>query len=337
MSIEREPAVFALAASGGLGERIAAALGTPPAAHEERDFEDGEHKARPLESVRRRDAYVVHSLHGDGARSVNDRLCRMLFFCATLRDAGAASVTAVTPYLCYARKDRRTKPRDPVTTRYVAALFESMGVDRIVAMDVHNPAAFENAFRCPAEHLEARPLFVRRLIDSAGGAPLAVVAPDAGGAKRADVLRMALSRALGVDVGGAFAQKARSSGVVSGDLFAGDVDGRVAVIVDDLISTGETIVRTARRCMELGAVRVVAVATHAVFAPGAERALSDPAISELVVTDTVAPRPLPGPAAGRVTVLGVAPLLAEAIRRIHDGGSLVDLNEHVPDQPSERA
>jgi ribose-phosphate pyrophosphokinase len=331
------PAVFALAASRGIGDRIAAALGTPLAPHEERDFQDGEHKARPLESVRGRDAYVVHSLYGDAGQSVNDRLCRLLFFCATLRDAGAASVTAVTPYLCYARKDRRTKPRDPVTTRYVAALVEAMGVDRMVAMDVHNPAAFENAFRCPVEHLEARSLLVRRLADTADGAPLTVVAPDAGGAKRADALRTALSEALGVAVGSAYAEKERSGGVVTGDLLAGDLDGRVAVIVDDMISTGTTIVRTARRCMERGAIRVVAAATHAVFAPGAERALSDPALSEVVVTDTVAPRPLPRPARDRVTVLETAPLLAEAIRRIHVGGSLVDLNARGLDQASERA
>ncbi len=109
-------------ASRDLGERVAAAIGVALAPHEEREFEDGEHKARPLASVRDRDAYVVHSLYGDAQQSANDKLVRLLFFLGALRDAGAARVTAVAPYLCYARKDRRSKPRDPVSTRYVAAL-----------------------------------------------------------------------------------------------------------------------------------------------------------------------------------------------------------------------
>ena len=325
--------MFALAAGRDLGERIASSLGRALTPHEERDFEDGEHKARPLESVRRREAYVVQSLHGDGRQSVNDRLCRLLFFCGTLRDLGAASVTIVAPYLCYARKDRRTKPRDPVTTRYVAELVEAMGVDAIVAMDVHNPAAFENAFRCRAEHLEARYLIVRHLARIVGEEPLAVVAPDAGGVKRADALRTALAEAVGVPITSAYAEKARSGGVVTGDLFAGDVRGRVAVIVDDMISTGTTIVRTARRCREAGATAVIAAATHAVFAEGADEALADPALTGVVVTDTVAPRPLRGPAAARVTVLDTAPFLAEAIRRLRAGASLVELNACGPVSP----
>lgn len=324
------PAVFALASAAYLGERVAEALAVPLMPHEERDFTDGEHKARPLASVRGRDAYVLQSLHGDGRESVNDRLCRLLFFCGTLRDLGAASVTAVTPYLCYARKDRRTKPRDPVTSRYVAQLIEAMGVGAVVAMDVHNPAAFENAFRCRAEHLEARALLVDHLAGSVGREPLAVVAPDAGGVKRAGALRTALTEAVGAPVTSAYAEKARSGGIVTGDLFAGDVRGRVAVIVDDMISTGTTIVRTARRCREDGATAVIAAATHAVFAEGADEALSDPALTAVVVTDTVAPRPLRGPAAGRVTVLETAPFLAEAIRRMHEGGSLVELNARGP-------
>lgn len=104
---------------------MARRLGVSLAEHEERDFEWGQHKTRPLESVRDRDVFVVQSLHGDFERSVNDKLCRLLFFLGALRDAGAGRVTAVVPFLCYSRKDRKTKARDPVTTRYVAALFEA--------------------------------------------------------------------------------------------------------------------------------------------------------------------------------------------------------------------
>ncbi len=122
---------------------MAAVLGASLAEHEEREFEDGEHKARPLVSVRGRDVYVIHSLHGGPGQGANDKICRLLFFLATIREGGAARVTAVIPYLAYARKDRQTKSRDPVTTRYMAQLLEAMGVDAVVTLDVHNIVAFQ--------------------------------------------------------------------------------------------------------------------------------------------------------------------------------------------------
>ena len=152
--------LFCLTASAELGDGISAALGEPLAAHEEREFEDGEHKARPLDAVNGADVYVVQSLHGGPLQSANDKLCRLLFFIGAIKDAGAARVTAVTPYLCYARKDRRTKPNDPVTTRYIAGMFESVGTDCVVTLEVHNPVAFENAFRCRTVALTGTPLFV---------------------------------------------------------------------------------------------------------------------------------------------------------------------------------
>ncbi|HEX2679009.1 MAG TPA: ribose-phosphate pyrophosphokinase-like domain-containing protein, partial [Polyangiales bacterium] len=135
-SNQRVPALFSLQSGRPLLERICAELDVPPARLEERDFEDGEHKLRPLESVRGRDVYVVESLAADAARSVDDKLVRVLFLLGALRDAGARRVTVVAPYLCYARKDMRTKPRDPVTIRYLAQLFEAAGAQRIVTLDV---------------------------------------------------------------------------------------------------------------------------------------------------------------------------------------------------------
>ena len=189
--------IFALNATRDLGTAVARALGLELAPHEEREFEDGEHKARPLISVRGRDVYVVQSLHGGPEASPNDKLCRLLFFAGALRDAGAARVTAVVPYLAYARKDRRTQLRDPITTRYVAQLIEAVGVDRVVTVDVHNLAAFENAFRCPTMHLEARPLFVAHLLPLLREREMAVVSPDAGGVKRAELFRESLARRSG--------------------------------------------------------------------------------------------------------------------------------------------
>ncbi len=318
-------ALFALHATREFGQGVADALGITLAAHEEREFEDGEHKARPRESVRGRDAFVIQSLHGDETQSVNDKLVRLLFFIGALKDASADRVTAVVPYLGYARKDRRTKTRDPVATRYVAQLFEAAGADRVVTVDVHNLAAFQNAFRCPTDHLEAARLFVehfRALLDG----EVCVVSPDAGGVKRADRLRTLLARATGKEVAGAFMEKYRSRGVVSGAAFVGDVDGRTALIVDDLISTGTTMARGARACREHGATAVHAVATHGLFSGDAAATVADPVFDSITVTDTVPAFRLPAElVAERLTVLSAAPLFAEAIGRIHAGGSLVAL------------
>src|SRR5690606_10741336 len=204
-------------------EAVAAGLGLSLSPHEEREFEDGEHKARPLTSVRGADVYVIASLYGEDGASVNDKLVRLLFFVGALKDASAGRVTAVVPYLCYARKDRRSKPLDPVSSRYIAALFEAAGADRVVTMDAHNQAAYENAFRIPAEHLEARSLFAAHFAAVLGGGPVSVVSPDVGGVKRAEAFRQTLQAHIGRPVGGGFMEKYRSEGVVSGESLIADV------------------------------------------------------------------------------------------------------------------
>jgi ribose-phosphate pyrophosphokinase len=318
--------LFALEASRPYGEAVARALGRTLSAHEEREFEDGEHKTRPLVSVRGRDVFVVQSLHADAAQSVNDRLVRLLFFLGALKDASAARVTAVTPYLAYARKDRKTKARDPVTTRYVAGLFEAVGADCVVTMDVHNLAAFQNAFRCRAENLEAAPLFVTALLPLVRTDEVVVVSPDAGGIKRADAFRERLAAALDRPVGAAFAEKYRSRGVVSGDALVGDVEGRTAIIIDDLVSAGNTLARAAHACRAKGAARVLAAATHGVFAPQADAVLGPAEIERIFVTDTIAPRRDFSPALqARLAPVATAERFAEAIRRLHEGGSLTEL------------
>jgi ribose-phosphate pyrophosphokinase len=321
-----ELVLFALDASREFGSRVASALKVPLAAHEERTFEDGEHKSRPLVNVRGRDVFVIHSLYGDADESANDKLCRLLFFIGALKDAAAARVTALVPYLCYARKDRKTKARDPVTTRYVAALFEAVRTDQVVTLDVHNLAAYQNAFRCGTDHLEAKRLFVDYLAPALGAAEVTVVSPDAGGLKRADAFRGALGQALGRELPLAIMEKYRSAGVVSGTTLVGEVAGRVAILIDDLISTGRTLARTAAACQERGAVRVIAAATHGVFTGAANAELASAALAELVVTDTIPSFPLTDPAVRKKLVtLESAPLFAEAVRRIHEGGSIVDL------------
>jgi len=317
--------LFALDATAELGGRISEVLGLPLSPHEERGFKDGEHKVRPLTGVGDGDCYVIQSLHGGPDLSANDKLCRLLFFIGALKDAGAARVTAVAPYLCYARKDRRTKPFDPVTTRYVAALFEAVGTDAVLTLEVHNEAAFENAGRRRSITLPAATLFLEHALKYAEG-PLCVLSPDPGGVKRAELFRETLQARFGAPVGKAFADKHRSAGVVSGDLLVGDVTGATVFVVDDLISTGGTLVRAARAARAAGARRVIAFAAHGLFMPGAAEALADPALERIVVTDSVPPFRLAGAAvAGKVATVPAAPLLADAIGRLATGQALTDL------------
>ena len=322
------PYIFALECGRPYGEKVAKHLGLAIGDHEERNFEDGEYKIRPLVSVREGDVYVVQSLHGDDELSADEKLCRLLFFIGALKDASAGRVTAVVPYLCFARKDRKTKPRDPITTRYLAALFEAVQTDRVVTLDVHNLAAFQNAFRCRSEHLEATGLFARHFAARVDNREPVVVSPDSGGVKRADRLRAVLSGVMDRPIGTAFMEKTRSLGNVRGETLVGDVAGKTAVIIDDLISAGTTMARTAQACRSQGATEVFAAASHGLFVGDANRLLAGPDIDELVITDTIPPFRLSADVRnGKLVEIDASPLFAEAIKRMHEGGSIVDLLE----------
>jgi ribose-phosphate pyrophosphokinase len=321
--------LFAPQASREFGGRVADDLGLTLSPMEEREFEGGEHKTRPLVSVRGRRVFVLQSLSGDERGSANDRLCRLLFFIAGLKDSGASSVTACIPFLAYARKDRRTKERDPVTLRYVAQMIEAAGTDHLIGLDAHNLAAFECAFRCPVDHLEAAPLLASHLAQDAGDAPVCIVSPDIGGAKRAQRVQEILSRRLGRDVGFAIIEKRRSEGVVSGgDDVIGPVAGCRAVIVDDLIAAGTTLMRGVKACRSAGAARVDAFATHGVLVPESRQLLGPGGPDSLIVTDSILPTRIGGHGDARSpVVLRASGLYAEAIRRICEGGSVVALRE----------
>lgn len=318
--------LFALSETRALGERIAEAISASLSVVEEREFEDGEHKIRPLESVRGRDAYIVQSLDGGPQLTPNDKLVRLLFFASTLKENGARRITAVIPYLAYARKDRQTKPRDPVNTRYVAQLIEAAGVDAVVGFEMHNIVAFQNAFRTTTIHLDARAVFMERAIALAGADPVVVASPDPGGVKRAQLFREMLERRLGRPVGHAFLDKRRSAGKVSGDILAGEVRDAKVFVVDDLIATGGTLARAAARCREEGASAVYAFTAHGLFVGDAEKALRESKIEKFFITDSVPPHRLSGEILKtRVEVVSAAPLLAGAIRILHEGGSITAL------------
>ena len=310
---------FALRGSELLGKAVAASGDFGLAPHEERDFDGGEHKARPLVDVRGRDVFVLQSLQADPNASVNDRLMRLLFFIATCREHGAARVTAIAPYLAYSRKDRQTKPYDPVTTRYVAQLFEAVGTDVMITLDVHNLMAFQNAFRCRTMHLPTHRLFAADLLSRADDAPLAVVSPDPGGVKRAQLLREALEELSGQPVAFGFMEKRRSAGVVSGTHFAGEIDGHVVHIVDDMICGGGTILRAAEALRNRNAAQVHAIATHGLLTTRAVAALAkDDLLDSITLTDSTVPFAAPtAPLGTKLRVIGCAPLIAEAIGKLH--------------------
>lgn len=303
-----------------MGQALAAELDTAVAPHEDRSFEDGECKLRPLVNPRGADAYVLLGLHGGPVESPHDKLVRQLMFIATLRDHGARRVTAVVPYLAYARKDRRTKPHDPVGQRCVAQLFEAMGAAQIFALEVHNPAAFENAFRIPTIHLDARAAFDAVVHPLAETGPVVVASPDPGGAKRAQLWREELESRLRRPVGFAMVDKRRSSGVVSSmHLVSGEVEGATVLLFDDIVATGTTMQRAAEAIRREGAARVYAFAAHGLFVPPAAQALGGDAIEQLVVTDSVPAFRLPpdSPLRKRLQIVSCVPLLAAAIRESH--------------------
>lgn len=316
--------LFSLDAGAEFAGRVAAALGEPLAEHEERDFVDGEHKIRPLDDVEDADVYLVQSLSGDERSSVDDKLVRTLFCIGALRDAGAARISAVLPYLCYARKDRRTKLHDPLSSRYVASLFEAVGTDCVVTLDAHNQSAFENAFRCRTLHLPAQPLFVDYAAQQLKGDrnPLVVASPDVGGVKRAEALRLALAERLHREVGRAFVEKYRSAEKLTGGTLVGDVRGATVVVVDDLIAGGGTLCRAAAALHSGGAARVIAVASHGQFYGDALAKLRQQPLDAIAVTNSL---PQDGAADGP-QVIDCAPLLAEAIRRLHSGGPACQLS-----------
>lgn len=309
--------ILAPAATDRLGEQVADCLDMTLSPLEERDFEDGEHKTRPLVSVRSDDVVVVQALYDEPERSVNEKLVRLLFLLATLREHGAARVTAVIPYLAYARKDRQTRPRDPVTTRYMAQLLEAVGTDMVMTLEVHNPAAFQNAFRCRTLHLDAHELFAERLRDTGEGSPLVVASPDPGGVKRAQLFRETLEAATGSSVGSAFMEKRRTEGRVSGTLLAGEMENATVILMDDLISTGGTLLRAAQACREAGARQVHALATHGLFTGNGTELLESNAVARILVADTVPPLRLPARLRQRLEIVGVAPLIAGALQRLH--------------------
>lgn len=307
--------IFALKSCRALGEMTAKVMGLTLSEHEERSFSDGEFKTRSLVNVQNKNIFVMDSLYGEPELTVHDKLCRLLFFIGSLKDAGAAMITVIAPYLCYARKDRKTKSHDPITTKYIAHIFETIGTDRLVTLDVHNLQAFQNSFRIPTTHLEAKKFFVSYFTPLVRNKETVVLSPDAGGIKRAMALAKAFETELKKIVPVAVMHKTRSEGLVSGtETIFGDVHGKTAIVIDDLISSGTTLARAAKACKEAGAEKTYAVATHGVFTDNANEILMNSSLDKIIITNSIPPIRLDQKLIERkIGIIDIAPLLGEEI------------------------
>jgi ribose-phosphate pyrophosphokinase len=313
--------IFSLDQSQDLSCAIAERLGLELSPLEVRKFADGEYKVRPLVSVSGEEVSVIATFIQESDLGVHDKLCLSLFLAGALKDAHARDINLITPYLCYARKDQRTKSRDPLTLRYVASLLEAAGYTGIAAMDVHNASAFESAFRVPVEHLSARELLAARLAEIAKKEPVTLISPDFGGAKRVYGVRGYFNKLRGIDdTKFGLVIKERSLGEVKGGPFLGDVKGRVAIIFDDLISSGDTVLRAAHNCLELGASKVMIAATHIVLSEETVSRLSDNAIDYVVATNTtLSQHKLPLSLAAKLELLDVSRIFAKTRESYHRG------------------
>jgi ribose-phosphate pyrophosphokinase len=306
------PCLIAGSASRRLTQRIADLGRFKQVGVELTRFPDTEMHVRLVESVRGHDAFIIQST----CAPVNEHLVELLILIDTLSRASAGRITAIIPYYGYARQDRKSTGREPITAKLVANLISAAGANRVLAIDLHSPA-IQGFFDIGMDHPTAIPLLANAL---RGKIPpdSVVVSPDTGGAKRADFFAKLLHLPI------AILHKRRGDGEnVEIAAVIGDVRDRTPIIVDDIIATGGTILEAVETLLRAGArpdVRVAA--THGVFAGKAAQRLAHPAITQIVVTDTIETPTALREALPRLEVVSIAQLLGDAITRLHNGQSL---------------
>jgi ribose-phosphate pyrophosphokinase len=305
--------IFTGTASPPLADEICKYLGAPRASMNLGKFSDGEIYFQILENVRGADVFVVQPC----SQPADFHLMELLMMIDALKRASAWRITAVIPYYCYARQDRKDKPRVPISAKLVADLLETAGASRALTLDLHAPQ-IQGYFNVPVDHLYASPVLVEYF--KAKKLPnLTVVSPDAGGVERARSFAKKLDAPL------AIVDKRRVDVNVAEVMnLIGEVKGRTALVVDDIIDTAGTLVKTAEALIAEGATAVYAAATHPVLSGPAVERLSKSEVAEVVVTNSV---PLPENARKlkKIKVLSVAELLARGIRSIHEETSISEL------------
>jgi ribose-phosphate pyrophosphokinase len=296
--------LFSGNANRALSQEIADYLGVPLGDAEVTRFADDEILVQICENVRGADVFVIQPT----CRPVNENLMELLVIIDALKRASAWRITAVMPYYGYGRQDRKVQPRVPITAKLVADLLTAAGVHRVLTMDLH-AGQIQGFFTTPVDHLYAAPVLLRYFEERRLGDAV-VVSPDAGGVERA----RAFAKRLGSPL--AFIDKRRTRPNEAKIMhIVGDVEGRDVIIVDDMIDTGGTLTQAVTALTEKGAKRIFASCTHPVLSGPAVERIDGSVLEEVVVTNTI---PLPGGRMSKkLTVLSVAPLLGEAISRIH--------------------
>jgi ribose-phosphate pyrophosphokinase len=307
--------IFTGNSNRALAEEICKAVEIPLGRADVTHFSDGEIYVEVGENVRGVNCFVVQPT----CSPVNQSLMELLIMVDALKRASAGSIVAIMPYYGYARQDRKSKPRTPITAKLAANLITAAGADRALAMDLH-AGQIQGFFDIPFDHLFAMPVLIEEL-RSLGyvGEQTVVVSPDAGGVERA----RAFSKRLGAGL--AIIDKRRAAANVSEVMnIVGDVRGKKAVIVDDIIDTAGTLTNAARAIMDAGASQVASCASHAVFSGKAVHRIAESPLQHVVVTNTI-PLSEAGQACAKIRVRSVGRLLGEAIKRIHHGDSISSL------------
>ncbi|HOA91712.1 MAG: ribose-phosphate pyrophosphokinase [Bacillota bacterium] len=306
--VHKKMKIFSGNANPALAREIASNLGMNLGDSSVTRFKDEEISVNINETVRGADVFIIQPT----SKPVNENLMELLIMIDACRRASAKSITAVIPYYGYARQDRKTKPREPIAAKLVANLITAAGANRVLTVDLH-AGQIQGFFDIPVDNLKALPILANYFIKKGlRGDDVVVVSPDVGGVTRA----RELAGILGTNL--AIIDKRRPKANVAEVMnIIGDVKGKTAIMIDDMIDTAGTITQGAQAILDAGAVDVMACCSHAVFSKPAIERLRDSVLSEVVVTNSV-PLSEEGAAVDKIKVLSIASLLAEAMRRIYE-------------------
>lgn len=324
--------VFGLQGSEDFAAKVAYSLDVKLSEVIDKNFEDDENYARSNVNVRGQDVYVISSMYSDDQRTVADKILKYMFFIRSLVDASAKRITAVIPYLPYSRQDRKTESRAPINTKALAIALECMGVNRLLTIDVHNLAAFQNAFRIPSDNLESKnlildwlagcnqyinnPLSIRNRQEN-----IVILSPDSGGMNRCKAAADGLSDRLNKEVVTAYVDKKRTPNGVEGGVIVGEIKDKLVIVIDDLIASGSTVKLAQNAVEKFGGKFWGACATHGLFTGKANENLAT--VENILITNSIPPFRLKNQK--NVSIIDTSDLFAKAIRRINEEGSISDL------------
>lgn len=297
-----------------LAKAVCEYLNVPLGQAELRRFSDGEIFAEISESVRGSHVFVIQST----CPPVNEHIMELLIITDALKRASARAITAVIPYYGYARQDRKVQPRAPISAKLVADLVTTAGISRVVTVDVH-AGQIQGFFNIPVDHIFAAPIFIKYIKEKYAGEDIVIVSPDAGGMERARSYAKVLDAAL------AMTDKRRPNPNVAEIMnVIGEVEGKTAILVDDLVDTAGTAIQAGKAIMREGAKRVSLCSTHGVLSGNAIERITGSSLEEIILTDTI-PQTQHAADCDKIRVISIANLLGEAIKRIATGESISSL------------